>query len=314
MGSETPLKLPVIDVTNLSVEVNGPKWEAVKSQVYEAVVEYGCFEAIYDKVPADLLKAMFAAIKELFDLPLQTKQLNVSEKPYHGYFGQHPMVPLFERMTIEDANVYEKVDSMTNTWWPKGNPSFSKTIQAYSEQLSELDQIIRRMILESMGVEKYLEEHMNTSNYVLRVVKYECPQNNDTEVGLSEHTDRNIMTILYQNEVEGLEVMTKDGKWISYKPSPNSFVVMIGDSLHAWSNGRVYPPFHRVMMSGNKARYSVGLFYTPKGGNLVKAPEELVDEEHPLLFKPFDFVEFFNYLYSEKCQGDQSPLHTFCGV
>jgi isopenicillin N synthase-like dioxygenase len=31
--------------------------------------------------------------------------------------------------------------------------------------------------------------------------------------------------------VGGLEVMTKDEKWISYKPSPNSFVVMIGDSL-----------------------------------------------------------------------------------
>ncbi|XP_061344060.1 probable 2-oxoglutarate-dependent dioxygenase AOP1 [Gastrolobium bilobum] len=312
MGSETPIKLPVIDVTNLGLEVNGPKWEAVKSQVHEAVVEYGCFEAIYDKVPLDLLKAMFAAIKELFDLPLQTKRLNVSEKPELGYLGQHPIVPLYERMGIDDANVYEKVDSMTNTWWPKGNPSFSKTIQSYSEQLSELDQIIRKMILESFGVEKYLEEHVNTSNYVLRVYRYESPQNSDPMVGLSAHTDRNIMTILYQNEVEGLEVLTKDGKWI--KPSPNSFVVVIGDSLHAWSNGRVYPPFHRVMLTGNVPRYSVGLFSTPKGGNLVKAPEELVDEEHPLLFKPFDPDEFFNFLYTRKCHGDQNPLHTFCGV
>jgi isopenicillin N synthase-like dioxygenase len=45
------------------------------------------------------------------------------------------------------------------------------------------------------------------------------------------HTDQNITTILYQNQVGGLEVMTKDEKWISYMPSPNSFVVMIGDSL-----------------------------------------------------------------------------------
>ncbi|XP_061354278.1 probable 2-oxoglutarate-dependent dioxygenase AOP1 [Gastrolobium bilobum] len=314
MGSETPLKLPVIDVTNLSLEVNGPKWEAVKSQVHNALIEYGCFEAIYHKVPLDLLKAMFAAIKELFDLPLQTKQLNVSQKPYHGYFGQHSMVPLFESMGIDDANVYEKVDNMTNTWWPNGNPSFSKTIQSYSEQLSELDQIIRKMILESLGVEKYFEEHVNTSNYVLRVMKYESPQNNDTEVGLSEHTDKSIMTILYQNEVEGLEVMTKDGKWISCKPSSNSFVIVIGDSLHAWSNGRVPQPFHRVVMSGDEARYSVGLFSAPKGGNLVKAPEELVDEEHPLLFKPFDPIDFFNYTSTEKGMRDQTPLHTFCGV
>lgn len=203
---------------------------------------------------------------------------------------------------------------MTNIMWPHGNPSFSKTIQSFSEQLSELDQIIRKMILESLGVEKYLEEHMNSTNYLLRVMKYKGPQTSDTKVGLTTHSDKNIVTILYQNEVEGLEVMTKDGKWISYRPSPDSFVVMIGDSLHAWSNGRLHSPFHRVMMSGNEARYSAGLFSIPKGGNIIKAPEELVDEEHPLLFKPFDHVEFLKYYYTEKGQRDQFALRTYCGV
>lgn len=98
-----------------------------------------------------------------------------------------------------------------------------------------MDQIIRKMILESLGVEKYLEEHMNSTNYLLGVMKYKGPQTSDTKVGLTTHSDKNIVTILYQNEVEGLEVMNKDGKWISYKPSPDSFVVMIGDSLHVYS-------------------------------------------------------------------------------
>jgi isopenicillin N synthase-like dioxygenase len=87
------------------------------------------------------------------------------------------------------------------------------------------------MILESLGVEKYIEEHMNSTDYVLRLMKYKSPQTNDTKLGLVSHTDQNITTILYQNQVGGLEVMTKDEKWISYMPSPNSFVVMIGDSL-----------------------------------------------------------------------------------
>ncbi|RDX97687.1 putative 2-oxoglutarate-dependent dioxygenase AOP1.2, partial [Mucuna pruriens] len=305
MGSETSLKLPVIDFTNLELEANDPNWEVVKSQVHKALVEYGCFEAIFDKVPLDLRKAIFAALEDLFDLPLQTKILNVSKKPYHGYVGQYPMVPLFESMGIDDANIYDKVQGMTNIF---------QTIQSFSEQLSELDQIIRKMILESLGVEKYLEEHMNSTNYLLRLMKYKGPQTSDTKLGLTTHTDKNIVTILYQNEVEGLEVLTKDGKWISYKPSPDSFVVMIGDSLHAWSNGRLHSAFHRVMMSGNEARYSAGLFSVPKGGSIIKAPEELVDEEHPLLFKPFDHVEFLNYYYTEKGQRDQFALRTYCGV
>ncbi|XP_014516224.1 probable 2-oxoglutarate-dependent dioxygenase AOP1 [Vigna radiata var. radiata] len=314
MGSEHTLKLPVIDFTDLKLEAKSRNWETVKSQVHKALVEYGCFEAIFDSVPLDLRKALFGSIQELFDLPLETKMLNVSKKPYHGYVGQYPMVPLFESMGIDDAIVHEKVESMTNIMWPNGNPSFSKTIQSFSGQLSELDQIVRKMVLESLGLEKYLEEHMNSTNYLLRVMKYKAPQTTDTKLGLTTHSDKNTVTILYQNGVEGLEVLTKDGKWISYKPSPHTFVVIIGDSLHAWSNGRLHSPFHRVMMSGNVARYSAGLFSIPKGGSIIKAPEELVDEEHPLLFKPFDHVEFLKYYYTEQGQRDQFALRTYCGV
>jgi hypothetical protein len=36
------------------------------------------------------------------------------------------------------------------------------------------------MILESLGVEKYMEEHMNSTDYLLRVMKYKGPQTSDT--------------------------------------------------------------------------------------------------------------------------------------
>ncbi|KAL5574618.1 hypothetical protein UlMin_016317 [Ulmus minor] len=313
MGSETPLSLPTIDFSS-QLKPMTSEWDSVKSQVRKALQEFGCFEAQFDKIPLDIRKAIFDALQELFDLPLQTKLRNVSKKPYHGYVGQYPMVPLYESMGIDDANIDEKVERLSNTLWPEGNQSFSKTIQSYSEQLSELDQIIRRMILESLGMEKYLDEHMESTNYLLRVMKYKGPQTSKTELGLNAHTDKNIVTILYQNQVVGLEVQTKGGEWITVKPSPDSFIVMIGDSLHAWANGRLHSPYHRVMMKGNEARYSLGLFSIPKAGYIIKAPEELVDEEHPLLFKPFDHVEFLGFYYSEAGQRAESALKTYCGV
>ncbi|KAI3437248.1 Fe2OG dioxygenase domain-containing protein [Psidium guajava] len=314
MGSEEELKLPVIDFSSPDLEPGTAQWIAVRDVVKQALETYGCFEARFEKVPVELQRSMLGSVQELFDLPLQTKLLNVSKKPYHGYVGQYPMVPLYESMGIDDADVYEKVDGLTTTLWTEGNPNFSKNIQSFSEKLSELDKMIRRMILESLGVEKYLDEHMNSTNYLLRVMRYAGPQTTDTKLGLNSHTDKNIVTILCQNEVEGLEVQTKDGEWFSSQPSPNSFIVMIGDSLYAWVNGRLHSPHHRVMMSGNKARYSVGLFSIPKGGYLIKAPDELVDEEHPLLFKPFDHVEFLGFYYTEAGQRAQFALKSYCGV
>ncbi|XAR50599.1 hypothetical protein NMG60_11004960 [Bertholletia excelsa] len=314
MGSQPPLSLPIIDFSHPELKPDQPQWDSVKGQVREALEDYGCFEALFPKIPFDLRKALFGALKELFELPLQTKLRNLSPKPYHGYVGQYPQVPLYESMGIDDALLPERAQGFTNLMWPEGNPNFCKTIQAYSEQLSELDVIIRRMVLESLGLEKYLDEHMESTNYLLRVMKYEGPHTRETKLGLNSHTDKNIVTILHQNQVEGLEVQTKDGDWISLKPSTDSFIAMIGDSFYAWTNGRLHSPCHRVMMTGNEARYSAGLFSIPKAGYIIKAPEELVDEDHPLLFKPFDHFEFLEFYYSEAGQRAQSALKTFGGV
>ncbi|KAJ6308763.1 hypothetical protein OIU76_018365 [Salix suchowensis] len=314
MGSETSLKLPIIDFSNLGQNPGAAEWDLVKSQVRKALEEFGCFEALFDKIPAEIRKAIFGAVEELFDLPLQTKMLNASKKPYHGYVGQYPQVPLFESMGIDDATIAEEVESMTRILWPQGNQNFSNTIVSFSEQVSELDHIVRRMIVESLGLEKYLDEHMNCTNHLLRVMKYKGPETTETKLGLTSHTDKNMVTILYQNQVDGLELQTKDGSWIDLKPTPDSFVVMIGDSLYAWANGRLHSPYHRVMMRGNTARYSVGLFSVPKAGYMIKAPEEMIDEEHPLLFKPFDHVQFLGFYYTEAGQRAPSALKSYCGV
>jgi isopenicillin N synthase-like dioxygenase len=314
MGSETALSLPIIDFSEDSLKPGSSGRKSLRNQVRKALEEYGCFEAKFDQIPVEIRKAVFGSLEELFDLPLETKMRNRSRKPFHGYVGQFPQVPLYESMGIDDADVSEEVDNITRILWPEGNANFTKTIQSYSEQLSELDKTIRRLVLESFGLDKYMDEHINSTNYLLRVMRYKGPETSDTKLGLSSHTDKNTVTILYQNQIEGLEVQTKDGQWIKFNPSPDSFVAMIGDSFYAWLNGRLYSPYHRVMMSGNKARYSAGLFSIPKAGYIIKAPEEMVDEEHPLLFKPFDHVEFLAFYYTKEGQRVPSALKTYCGV
>lgn len=94
--------------------------------------------------------------------------------------------------------------------------------------------MVRRMIMESFGIEKYIDEHLKATNYLFRMMKYSSAPDDDveeTKIGLRSHTDKNIITILHQYQVEGLEVQTKDKKWIKAKPSPDSFLVMLGESL-----------------------------------------------------------------------------------
>ncbi|EOY26632.1 hypothetical protein QUC31_012130 [Theobroma cacao] len=315
ISCETPLGLPIIDFSNKDLKQGTPEWDSVKIQVRKALQEFGCFEALVDEVPPELREAVFGALKELFDLPLETKMLNVSEKPYHGYLGVHPeRSPLYESFGIEDPNI-ENVEGLSNILWPEGNLAFSKPIHYLAEQVLGLERMVRRMILESLSLEKYMEEHMDSNYYLLRLMKYKGPETTEAKLGLYGHTDKNIMTILYQNnDVHALQVRAKDGEWIHVKPSPRSFIVMIGDPLKAWLNGHMHSPFHRVMMKGNETRFSTGLFSIPKAGYTIKAPEELVDEQHPLLFKPFTYDEFLGFLYTEAGQTAECALTDYCGV
>ncbi|XVE52139.1 hypothetical protein DITRI_Ditri02bG0098400 [Diplodiscus trichospermus] len=311
MDSETSFRLPVVDFSKQGLKPGSPEWDSVKTQVRQALEDYGCFEALYDKAPLELRKAVFGGLEELFDLPLQTKMLNVSDKPSHAYIAPHPNAPLYESIGIEDPNIPENVESLTDSLFPQGNTSFSKNIQFIVEQISELDRMVRRMILESFALEKYMDEHMNSTKYLLRAMKYKAPNTTEKKLGSRDHTDKNIVTVLCQG-IEGLEIQMKDGEWITAKP--DSLTVMIGDSLYAWLNGRLHTPYHRVMMKGNKSRYSFGLFSNPKGGYIIKATEELVDEQHPLLFKPYDFDEFLRYFHSDAARKTQSAFITYCGI
>ncbi|KAF9610358.1 hypothetical protein IFM89_022028 [Coptis chinensis] len=48
----------------------------------------------------------------------------------------------------------------------------NKAIHSYTKQVVELDQMLRRMVFESLGVEKYYDGHIESGNYRFRVQKY----------------------------------------------------------------------------------------------------------------------------------------------
>ncbi|KAK9149777.1 hypothetical protein Scep_008534 [Stephania cephalantha] len=202
MGSESALRLPIVDFIKEDLKPGSPEWDSLKTQVKQALQEYGCFEALYNKVPSDLSIDLYEGLEELFDLPLQTKLRNRSNKPFHGYYDHI----VFKCLFLDLLNI--------------------NTVNLYAKQLVELDHMVRRMVLESLGVDKYYDEHIESTNYLLRVMKYKGPQTSEAKMGLNSHTDKNILTILHQNQVAGLEVQTKDGEWFDVKPSPNSFIVM----------------------------------------------------------------------------------------
>ncbi|KAJ0960417.1 hypothetical protein J5N97_001779 [Dioscorea zingiberensis] len=127
------------------------------------------------------------------------------------------------------------------------------------------------------------------------------------------HRDINTMNFIRQQEGQGLEIQTGDGKWLL--ASPNSFNVIVGESLQAWSNGRVKAPPHRVKMLNNEKRHSIQFGSYFKDECIIQAPGELVDQDHPQLYKPFNYANYAKFLFSDGGWAENTDtLKAYCGL
>lgn len=97
--------------------------------------------------------------------------------------------------------------------------------------LTLLEAISESLCLKSDYIDKALSkhgQHMAINYYP------PCPQPELT-YGLPEHSDPNLITILLQDQVPGLQVL-RNGKWVAVDPIPNTFIVNIGDQMQVYIN------------------------------------------------------------------------------
>lgn len=83
----------------------------------------------------------------------------------------------------------------------------------------------------------------------------------DVDVGLGAHTDMQLFTLLWQDDVDGLQVLRRDGQWLRVPPVEATFVVNIGDFLQRLSNDRFRSTVHRVFNRAPVDRYSMPFFF-----------------------------------------------------
>ncbi|KAB1214322.1 putative 2-oxoglutarate-dependent dioxygenase AOP1.2 [Morella rubra] len=246
MAIQTHAKLPVLDFSNEEyLKPGSSSWLSARKEVCRVLEDYGYFVAeLGNKVPLELHNTMFGGVREMFDFPTETKVKVTSDqiKPFHGY---HPIAQ-YERMLIDHATCPEKIQKLTNIFWPNGNDHFREGANSYVRLMAEIVQMVTRMVFENYGLEKYYGSHLELATLSLALLKYAEPQKSGTNEGIGIHTDKNFITILHQNHVKGLEIKTKDGEWIVFDPSPSSFLVLAGGGLQVWSNDRIESCIHRV--------------------------------------------------------------------
>ena len=243
----------------------------------QSFVDYG-FAIVRDHgIPQELIDRAEAKAKQFFALPEEVKRgyLIPEGGGARGYTafgietakgGTASDLKEFWHVGRELAAGHPFRELMTDNVWPEGIAGFKETFLELYEAFDEAGVKVLRAIARFLEVdEEYFTDTVRDGNSVLRMLHYppvDKPTGNHIRAGA--HEDINTITLLLGAEEAGLELKTKDGRWIPVSPKPGELVINIGDMLQRLTNGRLRSTSHRVVNPApdraSKARYSMPFF------------------------------------------------------
>ena len=158
---------------------------------------------------------------------------------------------------LEPGNPLE--DSMPPNVWPDRPEGFRETFQQLYAEFDRVGAVILSRIAVYLGLdEHWFDPAIHEGNSVMRLLHYPPIENLEGEaIRAGAHGDINLITLLLGAEEAGLELLTREGEWISASPPPGAMVINVGDMLERLTNHVLPSTIHRVRNpDAERARFS----------------------------------------------------------
>lgn len=117
-------------------------------------------------------------------------------------------------------------------------------------------------------------------------------QQEQEQVSIGSHTDFQLFTILCQDAVPGLQVLSREGQWLNAPPVPGTFVVNIADYLQRITNDLYVSTVHRAINNGGGSTITSPTH--PKSQQQQQQPQNHTGERVSMPF-------FFGFNMDESC-------------
>jgi polar amino acid transport system ATP-binding protein len=274
--------IPVIDVTALRDPcADRTRRTAVARELDDAAHRFGFFYVVGHGVDPALIDRLARLARAFFALDEATKMrtpMSAGGRAWRGYF------PLGDELTSDRPDWKEglylgteldpadpRVRSGTilhgRNLWP-AIEGFRDTVLAYIDALTILGHCLMGGLARGLGLDErwFAERYTADPLVLLRLFNYPgrpVPAGSPVQWGVGEHTDYGLLTLLWQDDVGGLQIRTDEG-WIDAPPTRGSFVCNVGDMLDFMTDGHWQSVPHRVTINATgRDRLSIPLFFDP---------------------------------------------------
>ncbi|KAD4178464.1 hypothetical protein R6Q59_022063 [Mikania micrantha] len=288
--------IPLIDLSHLY----GPNRCHVVDQIGRACREYGFFQVKNHRVPESTIANMMQIARDFFKLPEEERLKIYTDDPTRTT----RLSTSFNIRTEKIANWRDFLRLHCHPLqdyiheWPTNPASFRDHVAEYCRSVRGLALQLIEAISESLGLDRnYISRQLGKHGQHMALNYYPpCPQP-DLTYGLPGHTDLNLITILLQDHVPGLQVLRK-GHWIAVDPVPNTFIINIGDQIQVISNNKYKSVLHRAVVNCDEERISIPTFYCPSPDAVIGPAPELVTDDEPAVYRQFTYGECYNKFWN----------------
>jgi isopenicillin N synthase-like dioxygenase len=267
-------KVPEISLSHFTHGTDAHK-AAFASALFDGLRDYGFVILTDHNVEGPLLDVAYALSEEVFALPTDTKRhYRGGLRGYTPFGTEHAkgnhLPDLKEFWQVgHDVEASAPIDPLfPPNVWPSEVERFEPTFRSLFQALNETGILLLRALAPSLGLDAhYFDALVERGTSLLRVLHYPpIPDDADPNcVRAAAHEDINFITILVAAKGAGLELLDRDGTWLSVQTSPRNLIIDSGDMLARLTNGVIPATTHRVVNpSGpNVSRYSMPFFMHP---------------------------------------------------
>lgn len=312
-------EIPVIDVSPLHA-ADGRGLAEVAAALTRAAVDPGFFYVRNHGVPRSVLANARAVAERFFALPLDEK-LRVRVEKYHRGFVAIGQAKMYDgaRPDLKESFVYgleAPPDSdpavadhplLRPNRWPQRPEGFRTALEAFFDAMSACAASLLQAFAVAMGrpptsfIER-IERPVSRGSLVYYPARRAT--DDDERFGVAPHTDFGCLTLLDQDDVGGLEVLSRSGEWVTAHPVEGTLVVNVGDLLARWTNDTFRSTAHRVVNRSGRSRLSLALFFDPDLDTVID-PRPIVGTSTEIRYPPVTCGEYvlsrygasFDYLH-----------------
>ncbi|XP_046448257.1 2-oxoglutarate-dependent dioxygenase htyE-like [Daphnia pulex] len=277
--------IPIVDLTALVRENDISNAHLIVKQLDEAFSTVGFVYLTNHGIDQTIIDKVLKASKHFFLLPDDIKKQTCRDysKNNDGYVGINQEI-LGTDIHHEIKEAYNLTSSKSVFPSEDTNPEFRSSVTDLALKLSELTRRLLACMALALGLtenyfvdrHRFMFQDQDKNATTFRTLYYPSLSESDIQPGIvrcGAHSDYGTITLLLQDSVGGLEVLS-GSKWIPATPIPGSILVNLGDLMQFWTSDRYTATVHRVLVPEEElrrksTRQSIAFFVHPDNDVMV---------------------------------------------